>query len=326
MRVADEGEFGLIDRLRHMLEGEREGLVKGLGDDTAVFGTVGSGLWAYTADAVVEGVHFDPAYTSWHSLGYKSLAVNISDMAAMGASPPAFALVVLGLRADSEVEAVEEIYRGLMDCGKEFSCGVVGGDIVRSPQYIFISVSLVASVPGDTFLTRDAARPGQAVMVTGSLGDSFLGLKWLMGGGVDSNPCARRHLYPQPRLREGRRARELGAVAGIDVSDGLLRDLGHVCEESGAGAEIHLEEVPISAAARETARELGEDAASAALFGGEDYELVIIADGNEAAAMRDELGLTVIGRMTEKKGLAVLDSAGRSVEMHRAGYEHFKEG
>lgn len=326
MRVADEGEFGLIARLRRMLEDRGEGLVKGLGDDTAVFEAAGSGLLAYTADAVVEGVHFDPAYTSWHSLGYKSLAVNISDLAAMGASPPAFAVVVLGLMAESEVETVEEIYGGLMDCSREFSCSVVGGDIVRSPQYMFISISLVGSIPGDVFLTRDAAKPGQTIMVTGTLGDSFLGLKWLVGGGGDSNPCARRHLYPRPRLREGMRARESGAAACIDVSDGLLRDLGHICEESGAGAEVELEKVPLSAAARETARELGEDASGAALFGGEDYELLIVAEEDRVPAMRDELGLTVIGRITDKEGVAVLDSAGRHLDIHRAGYEHFKEG
>ncbi|RJP28405.1 MAG: thiamine-phosphate kinase [Actinobacteria bacterium] len=325
MRVADEGEFGLIARLRGMLAGEREGLIHGVGDDTAVFRSAAGGLWAYTADAVVEGVHFDPAYTSWHSLGYKSLAVNISDLASMGGSAPSFALVVLGLTGDSEVEAVEEMYRGMEDCGRRFGCSVVGGDIVRSPQHLFVSVSLVGPVE-EGFLTRGGARPGQVVMVTGTLGDSFLGLKWLMGGGKDSNPCAQRHLYPQPRLQEGGRARELAAAACIDVSDGLLRDLGHICEESGVGAEIFLEDIPISDAARKTAGELAEDAPGAALFGGEDYELVLVADEKKAVAMRDELGLTVIGMIKEGGGVVVLDSTGKRVDKGRIGYEHFKEG
>jgi len=309
-----------------MIEGEREGLVCGVGDDTAVFGSAAKGLWAYTADAVVEGVHFDLAYTSWHSLGFKSLAVNISDLAAMGGSAPSFALVVLGIRGDTEVEAVEEMYRGMEECGRKYGCSVVGGDIVRSPQHVFISVSLVGTVPGEVFLTRSGARPGQAVMVTGTLGDSFLGLKWLMDGGKDSNPCAQRHLYPLPRLREGKRALETGASACIDVSDGLLRDLGHICEESGVRAEVILDDIPISVAARETARELGEDAARAALYGGEDYEIVIIADEDKASTLREELDLSVIGRITGGEGVVVLDSSGQCVDMQRIGYEHFKEG
>ncbi len=326
MRVGDAGEFGLIANLRRMIAGEREGLVCGVGDDTAVLRTGAGGLWAYTADALVEGVHFDPAYTSWHSLGFKSLAVNLSDLAAMGGASPSFALVVLGLTGDTEVEAVEEMYRGMEDCGREYGCGVVGGDVVRSPRHVFVSVSLVGAIPGEDFLIRGGASPGQAVMVTGTLGDSFLGLRWLMGDGTDSNPCARRHLYPRPRLVEGRRALELGATACIDVSDGLLRDLGHICEESGVGAEVFLEEVPISAAARETARKLGEDAAGAALFGGEDYELVLVADEETVPVLREELSLSLIGRVTEGEGVSVLNSTGRRMDTLRTGYEHFKEG
>jgi len=325
LRVADEGEFGIIARLRGMLEAERDGLVHGIGDDTAVFRSPAGGLWAYTADAVVEGVHFDPAYTSWHSLGYKSLAVNISDLASMGGYAPAYALVVLGLKAESEVEAVEEIYRGLKDCGEEFGCGVVGGDIVRSPSGMFISVSLVGSIPGEVFLTRGGARPDQVVMVTGTLGDSFLGLHWLMNGRSDANECARRHLYPRPRLDEGRKAVGMGATAAIDISDGLLRDLGHICEESGVGAEVFLDRIPVSDAAAATARELGEDATGAALFGGEDYELILVADAGKADTLLRELRLSAIGRITPGKGVRVLDASGQPVDVGRAGYEHFKE-
>lgn len=326
LRVEEAGEFGIIARLRAMLEGEREGLVRGIGDDTAVIRDGAGGLWAYTADAVVEGVHFDPAYTPWHSLGYKALAVNVSDLASMGGGAPSFALVVLGLRGDAEVEALEEVYRGLVDCGEEFGCAVVGGDIVRSPASLFISVSLVGSIPGERYLTRDAARPGQAVLVTGTLGDSYLGLRWLMGGGSDSNVCARRHLYPRPRVGEGGKALEMGATSAIDVSDGLLRDLGHICEESGVGAEVFIEEVPISGDAEATALELGEDARRAALFGGEDYELILVADADRAPSLRDGLGLSVVGRITEGNEVRVLDAAGKRLDTDRVGYEHFKEG
>lgn len=326
MRVADTGEFGLIERLRSKLGGQDDDLVCGVGDDTAVFRSRQGGLWAYTADAVVESVHFDTAYVSWHALGFKSLAVNISDLASMGGSTLSFALVVLGLTGDIEVEAVEEIYRGMRDCGQEFSCRVVGGDVVRAPRHMFISVSLVGSMPGESFLTRSGARPGQAVMITGTLGDSYLGLKWLMGGKGEDNACAQRHLYPRPRLAEGRCALAMGATAAIDVSDGLLRDLGHICEESGVGAEIFLDRIPLSRAARDTAEELGEGHAGAALFGGEDYELILVADNDVAANIAEETGSNVIGKMVVGEGVATLDSSGKRVETARIGYEHFKEG
>ncbi len=326
MRVADAGEFGVIARLRSMLAGEHEDLVRGIGDDTAVLRTRAGGLWAYTADAVVEGVHFDPSYTSWHSLGYKSLAVNVSDLASMGGCAPCFALVVLGITGDMEVEEVEEVYRGLRDCGEKFGCGVVGGDIVRSPRDMFISVSVVGSIPGERFLARDAAKPGQEVLVTGTLGDSYLGLRWLMEGRGDGNACARRHLYPRPRVAEGRKALELGATAAIDVSDGLLRDLGHICEESGVGAEVFADSLPISPEAAAAALELGEDARGAALFGGEDYELVLTADAGGESGLKGEPGFRVIGRITEGREVAVLDDSGRRIDVRRMGYEHFKEG
>jgi thiamine-monophosphate kinase len=331
LRVADEGEFALIARLRGMLEGGHEDLVHGIGDDTAVFRSPPGGLWAYTADAVVEGVHFDPAYTSWHSLGYKALAVNISDLASMGGCPPAYALVVLGMEAETEVEAVEEIYRGLRDCGAEFGCGVVGGDIVRSPSGMFISVSLVGHIPGASFLTRSGAREGQTVMVSGTLGDSCLGLRWLMDGRGDDNECARRHLYPRPRLEEGRRAVELGATAAIDVSDGLLQDLGHICEESGLGAEIDEAAVPLSEPLRRFAAATGGSALDLALSGGEDYALLFCVPPESAERCRERcrerLGLEVypVGRMCLRKGLWLRSGTGLR-EVAPRGYDAFREG
>ncbi len=326
MRVEEAGEFAVIARLRAMLEGGHEGVVQGVGDDAAVISDGAGGLWAYSADAVVEGVHFDPAYTPWHSLGYKALAVNISDLASMGGGAPSFALAVLGLRGDAEIEALEEVYRGLMDCGGEYGCAVVGGDIVRSPAGLFISVSLIGRIPGGRYLSRGAARPGQEVLVTGTLGDSSLGLRWLMGGGDTGNACARRHLYPRPRLEEGRRALQEGASAAIDVSDGLLRDLGHICEESGVGVEVFMEEIPISGDAEAAAREMGVDARRAALFGGEDYELILVAEAEAARSLRDGLGLKAVGRTCEGGGVRVLDGAGGEVDVGGMGYEHFKEG
>jgi thiamine-monophosphate kinase len=133
LRVGDKGEFGLIAALRAMLEGQGESLEWGIGDDTAVFRSRDGGLWSFTTDALVEGIHFDTAYVPWHALGYRALAANLSDLAAMGGCDFSFALVALGLRAEVEVEEIEEMYRGMMDCGKEHGCAIAGGDVVRSP-------------------------------------------------------------------------------------------------------------------------------------------------------------------------------------------------
>lgn len=326
MKVGESGEFGLIEVLRRLLSGEEGDLVCGVGDDAAVFRGRDGELWAYTADAMVDGVHFDLRYTSWHSLGYKALAVNLSDLASMGGGGAFYALVVLGLRGDENVAWVEEMYRGMSECALEFSCRVAGGDVVRSPERMFVSVSLVGAVGGTGFLTRSGARPGQVVLVTGSLGDSHLGMCWLMGGGGAENPCARRHLYPRPRLREGALALREGATAAIDVSDGLLRDLGHICEESGVGAEIQLDKIPISNPARELAAELNVDPLEAALHGGEDYELILVAGENLAPRLAEEVPATIIGRIREGKGVTVLDAEGKEVDVGYGGYEHFREG
>lgn len=325
MRVSEAGEFGLIEVLRSMLAQRAEGLARGVGDDAAVFDAGDGNLWAFTLDALVEGVHFDPAYVSWHALGYKSLAVNISDLAAMGGSRPSFALVGLGLGGDMDVGAVEEIYRGMVECGAGYHCVVVGGDVVDSPREMFISVALVGYIGGNGFLGRDGARPGQLVMVTGALGDSYLGWRWLKAGRGGDNACARRHLYPRPRLEEGRRALSLGASAAIDVSDGLVRDLGHICEESGVGAEIRSDKIPLSPAARETAGELGEEPLLAALRGGEDYELILVADPPVADRLREEVGAAAIGEITEGAGVRLVEPGGRLIETGKSGWEHFKE-
>jgi thiamine-monophosphate kinase len=224
-----------------------------------------------------------------------------------------------------DVKAVEEIYRGLNECGERYNCRVVGGDVVNSPTGMFLSVALIGHIPGDRFLTRDSARPGQAVMVTGTLGDSYLGWRWLKEGKSEGNTCARRHLYPQPRLEEGEKALYLGATAAIDVSDGLVRDLGHICEESRVGAEIRAGAIPLSPASRETAQGLGEEPLRAALHGGEDYELILVAPYDDAVRFQEELDVTVIGEIREGQGVQVLEPSGRPIELDRSGWEHFKE-
>lgn len=323
MKVSERGEFGLIRSLRVLL-GRAEGrLMCGAGDDAAVFRGGEEELFAYTADALVEGVHFDLRYTSWHSLGYKALAVNLSDLASMGGGGPSYALVVLGLRGSEEMAWIEEMYRGMLECGRRYSCQLAGGDVVRSSGGTFLSISVVGTLPEGRFLSRGAALPGQVILVTGTLGDSYLGMCWLKEGGDADNFCASRHLYPLPRMREGRAAVRGGAAAAIDVSDGLLRDLGHICEESGVGAEVRMGDIPVSDEARRVARCLGLDPLEAALHGGEDYELLLTAPPDLAYRLAEALPARPIGLIREEPGISVLDPEGAEVTVKRVGYEHF---
>lgn len=324
MKVSELGEFGLLDRLRGLLGKGGGGVLLGIGDDAAVVEGGDGDAWAFASDAMVEGVHFDLSYCSWYALGYKSLAVNLSDLASMGGCREAYALLSLGLTGREEVERIEEMYRGLLDCGKRYGCIVVGGDLVRSPDGVVVAVAVVGRMRGKAFLTRGGAEPGDIVMVTGSLGDSHLGLEWLMRGGSVENPCARRHLYPVPRLEEGEKSLRLGARASIDVSDGMIRDLGHICEESGVGAVVFRERIPVSEAACRTAEVLGKEVLQAALYGGEDYELLLVVREEDRVSFEKEVGATMVGRVTDGEGVAVVDEKGEVVPPGGVGYQHFE--
>jgi thiamine-monophosphate kinase len=328
MRLEDIGEFGLIGRLSRLLPAPTEQVLRGIGDDAAVVASPGGDL-VLTTDMLVEGVHFRRHYGSFEDLGYKALAVNLSDLAAMGTGG-GFALVCLGLPDDISVEEVEDIYRGLAACAGEWECQLVGGDTVRSPGALLLSVSVIAPIKPPGPVRRDGARPGDVLMVTGTLGESALGLALLERGEEASAAtyriCLARHLKPRPRIREGRLAALAGASAMIDVSDGFLRDLGHICEESRVGAEVEAARFPVSANAYPVAKALGLDALETALAGGEDYELLITAPEKQAAEVAARTRATVVGRIVEGSGITVLDAQGRAMQLTLKGYEHFREG
>jgi thiamine-monophosphate kinase len=329
MKLSRLGEFGLIERIRRMTATGR-GVRIGIGDDCAwVEHAVGSSL--ITADLLIEGVHFDLKWTSLFALGYKSLAVNLSDIAAMG-GVPAYAIVSLGIPAKFDSKQVDEFYRGFNSLARKCQVALIGGDTNISPTLI-ISVCLIGAPPARP-VRRSGAKTGDDIYVTGTLGDSALGLNILRRKlrGPKREAIAEllaRHHQPTPRLTAGALlARENLATAMIDVSDGLLQDLGHICAASKTGAVIWNESLPLSSAYRALS---GKNGTRYALSGGEDYELLFCARPRHRQRLEKLPGLaqvkiTRIGScVTAEQGVTVIDGSGKPLALRLKGHDHFKK-
>lgn len=324
VKVSTLGEFGLIDLLARVV-GEKplpSGVVLGIGDDTAAW--QGGGMVLATTDTLVEGVHFSLDWAPWRDLGWKALAVNLSDIAAMGGFPR-YALVTLALHADTEAEDVEELYRGLMEAAGEFGVAIVGGDVVRAPV-VMLTVALWGDAPSmgaNGMLRRDAARPGDAIAVTGHLGASAAGLRILQGQAapIDADPLRQAHLRPQPRITEGQLLWRQGVRAAIDISDGLVADLGHICQMSGVGARIYVEALPVHPLVKAV---FGDEAINLALGGGEDYELLFTAPLHVLADIRDRFPISIIGEIVAGPPgqVVILDDQRQEIELEHRGWDH----
>ena len=340
MLVRDIGEFELIDilkgviadgsvRANRVLEGQGFSVLRSIGDDAAAWRSP-EGIRVFTTDTMVEGVHFELRYTGWRDLGWKALATNYSDVAAMGCAP-SMATVTLGLRGDIPVDGLIEMYRGMMGLVERCGGAVVGGDIVKTPAF-FISVGLEGfSRSGDpnTLLLRDSAKHGELIAVTGTLGSSGAGLK-LMSEGADESGLGSygflrdAHNRPMPRISEGETLARLGVRCAMDISDGLVEDLGKLCRASAVGAQIHAADIPVDSRLKAT---FPSSWLSLALGGGEDYELLFTAPGEVMHSVRDSVStkVTVIGEVIgEGQGVTVLDENGQSLPVGSGGWDHFR--
>jgi len=328
MELSRLGEFGLIERISRKIPAGR-GVRIGIGDDAAwITNQKGSSL--VTADLLIEGIHFDLRWTSLFDLGHKALAVNLSDIAAMGGLP-AYVILSLGLPAGLDSAQIDAFYRGLQALASRTGVALIGGD-TNAALTLIVSVCVIGHAPY-TPVRRSGARVGDDIYVSGTVGDAALGLKFLQSGGrAQSKKRAvakllARHHRPEPRLALGLLlAKTRLATAMIDVSDGLLQDLGHVCEASGVGATISEEQLPLSAAYRAVA-ETGETAA--ALTGGEDYELLFCGRREHRTRIEklsERAGVSVkrIGVCGERaKGIAVIDRSEQTIPFRISGHDHF---
>ena len=330
--LAALGERGFIARLRGRLPAPGLEVLVGIGDDAAAVVWGGETL-LLTTDALLEDVHFRRSTASLRDIGAKAIAVNVSDIAAMGGEPR-YALVALALPPGVATAEVDELYAGIHDMARRHGVLVVGGDTCAAPGGIVLAVTLVGRLDGAP-LRRSGARPGDAVLVTGTLGDSAAGLAVLdRSPGVPppagADAVVGRHRVPTPRVAEGQLIRASGAAtAMIDVSDGLVTDLGHIATESGVGARVDVEALPVSEAARAAAQALGRDPVDWALSGGEDYELLFTAAADRAAELArrvTERTGTPVHRIGEVRpvaeGVRFLEQGGRARAV-RPGYDHF---
>lgn len=334
MKVSELGEFGLIDLLARAVYGAQnkqtaawQQLIAGIGDDAAAWHSNNSVELA-TVDSLIQDVHFSLDTTSWEELGWKSLAVNISDIAAMG-GVPRYALVSLALPGDTEVEDVTALYRGMIELAQQFEVAIVGGDTCASPL-VTISITVIGNTGthGNHMLTRSAARAGDQVAVTGYLGTAAAGFEMLTRKPkIDPEAAAalkEAFLRPRPRIAEGRLLVEQGGRTAIDVSDGLISDLKHICRESNVSARIEVERLPVLPAVKSN---FGDRALELALSGGEDYELLFTASADIIARVKASAScpITIIGEITADSAdkVTLVDAEGKPFHTDRPGWEHF---
>ena len=334
MKLSELGEFGLIDLLAKMAHAGQDKqaapwqkLLVGIGDDAAAWYGDAS-IELATVDSLIQGVHFTPDITTWHELGWKALAIGLSDIAAMGGVPK-YALVSLGLPDNTEVADVTELFRGMIELGQQFAVAIAGGDTSSAPL-VTLNTTVFGSTreQGQHILTRSAARASERVAVTGYLGAAAAGLEMLKKqlplDREASASCRQAFLLPYPRVAEGQLLVSLGVKAAIDISDGLIADLSHVCQASKVGARIEVDLVPVHPAVKNN---FGDKSLEMALSGGEDYELLFTASNEVIDRVRTQAScpITVIGDVVaDKMGkVTLVDRRGKPFKPAKTGWQHF---
>jgi thiamine-monophosphate kinase len=316
-------EFELIRTFFTRQDVARPDVAAGIGDDAALLQPPAGQQLAVTSDLLVSGVHFLPDADPF-SLGHKALAVNLSDLAAMGAEPAWFMLNLALPKADARW--LEPFCRGMFELAREYNVQLVGGDTSRGP--LTIAIEAHGFVPPGMAMKRSGAKAGDRIYVTGTLGDAALALRHRLGGirlpERDLEAVADRMDRPTPRVREGMMLRGI-AHGAIDISDGLLADLGHILEMSRVGARINLDKIPVSPVCRAHIPETGWDMV---LASGDDYELCFtVPEANVAALekLRPACGFHQIGMIEAQPGLRIVDESGRPYQPRQTGHDHFAE-
>jgi thiamine-monophosphate kinase len=336
--VAEIGEHALIERIRTRVPRPPASVIVGIGDDAAVVEPERNALEVLTTDGLVEGVHFDQAFADPADIGHKALAVNLSDLAAMGASPR-LAMLSLLLPPSWPVASVDALVDSLLALAARFRVALVGGNISRSPGPLVVDVTATGAVHRRRVLTRGGARPGDELFVTGSVGGAAAGLDMLRRASAgratavqslepDAADCARRYLRPEPRVRFGiLLGRNRAARACVDLSDGLADGVRQIACASRLGAIIDADAVPVAPAARRWFEGRGLSPIDAALRGGEDYELLfaVASKGRSRLGaiqrLMKDVAVTRIGRLTADPAL-VLNRSGQ-VDSLPDGFTHF---
>lgn len=335
--ISDIGEFGLIDHLTQSVRIKKPSTVTGIGDDAAVI-AAGDHVKVVTTDLLLEGIHFDLSYAPLPHVGFKSIAVNISDIAAMNAIPTQVT-VSIALSNRFSVEAVEALYSGIHAACEHYGVDLVGGDTTSSRSGLVLSVTAIGEARPEEVVYRNGAKEKDILCVTGDLGAALVGLqvlereKQVFLANPDMKPdlekygvITARQLKPDARMDIIHELRELGVrpTAMMDVSDGLASELFHICKASGLGATIYEDKLPIDKQTLDTAVELGLDPITCVLNGGEDYELLFTIDQGDFAKLEKHPDIHFIGHMTKStEGKYLVTKGGAAVPIQAQGWKHF---
>src|SRR5476651_620108 len=336
--LEDLGEFGLINHLTKNIKLGQPSTVKGVGDDAAVLDFTGKKVLIST-DMLLEGIHFDLAYTPFKHLGYKAIQVNLSDVYAMNGTPTQVT-VSIGISSKFPLEAIEELYTGIYLACEKYGVDVVGGDTTSSKQGLIISVTVLGYADEKDIVDRNTAQEGDLICVSGDLGGAYVGLQLLEREKLVylENPqiqpdlegkdyIVERQLKPEARrdVVDLLKSRDIKPTSMIDVSDGLASELLHICKQSNKGCNLYEEKIPIDPMTFETAREFGLDPTVCALSGGEDYELLFTIKQADYDKIKNDVDVSIIGYITEPNaGKNLISKSGQVHTLTAQGWNAFK--
>ena len=334
MKLKDIGEFGFIDKISQGCLIRPDNIIKAIGDNAAAFYADSGLVSLVTTDLLVERIHFLRDATTGFNLGYKSMAVNLSDIAAMGGTARE-AFISVAIPEDCSTDFLEDVYRGIKDLALEFNVNILGGDTTLSKIDLIINISVTGSVRKEELLLRNAAQRGDIIFSTSFLGDSRAGLHLILNNipadSKEFKELFNSHILPRPFLREGRfLAAQNGVHAAIDVSDGLSSDIGHIAKESNVGVSLFAEKIPVSDNLIFFCNRFEFNPVEFALAGGEDYTLLCTVSPDKADDVAQKYLKTFnnplypIGKITDPGKMKVIDSAGREKEFKPEGWDHFK--
>lgn len=336
--IENLGEFGLIDHLTKHITLQNKTSVKGIGDDAAVLNFDGKRTLVST-DFLLEGIHFDLAYTPLKHLGYKAIQVNLSDIYAMNGTPSQVT-VSIAISSRFPLEAIEELYQGINIACEKYGVDLVGGDTSSSKQGLIISVTSIGYADENEICYRDGAKEGDLLCVSGDLGGAYIGLQLLERekGIFLDNPniqpdlegkdyIVERQLKPEARkdIVEVLKLMMIKPTSMIDISDGLASEILHICKQSNTGCNLYEEKIPIDPMTYDTARDFGIDPTVCALNGGEDYELLFTIKQVDFEKIKNNPDISIIGHITEPAaGCHLISKSGKVHEIKAQGWNAFK--
>lgn len=332
------GEFGLIRELQQTVTLRNQTTRLGIGDDAAIMEPRKKRV-VVSADMLVEGVHFDLTFCPLRHLGYKAVAVNVSDIAAMNATPTQI-IVSLAIGSRYTVEAIKELYEGMRIACENYNVDLVGGDTTSSNSGLIINVTVLGEADPEDITLRSTARENDLICVTGDLGAAFLGLQILERekqaflADPETQPelenkqyLVQRQLRPEARMDFVHELKELGVkpTSMIDVSDGLASEMLHICGQSNVGAAIYQDKLPVDQQVLDTAEEFKMDPVTCVLNGGEDYELLFTVKLSDFDKIKNHPDITIIGKITPKdEGIILVTPSGNGFPLKAQGWQHFR--